>query len=117
MKVLDLKNLDFKKGNGLIPIVVQEFTSRNMLMLAYSNETALEKTLETGYAHYWSRSRNKLWMKGETSGNVQQVKDILVDCDYDALLFLVKQKVNVCHTGRETCFHNTLAGAERLKKF
>ena len=116
MKVLDIQNLDFKKGNGLIPVVVQEFKSKNMLMLAYTNKEALEKTLNTGYAHYWSRSRSKLWMKGETSGNVQKVKDIIVDCDYDTLLFLVEQKGNVCHTGRETCFHNKLAGAERLKK-
>ena len=86
-----------------------------MLMLAYTNKEALEKTLNTGYAHYWSRSRSKLWMKGETSGNVQRVKSILVDCDHDALLFIVEQKGNVCHTGKETCFHNKLAGAERLK--
>ena len=114
MKALDIQNLDFSKGNGLIPVVVQEFKSRNILMLAYANEEAVKKTLDTGYAHYWSRSRSKLWMKGESSGNIQKVKDILVDCDYDTILFLVEQKGNVCHTGRETCFHNKLA--ERLKK-
>jgi len=114
LKVLDIQNLDLNKGNGLIPVVVQEFKSKNMLMLAYTNKEALEKTLNNGYAHYWSRSRKKLWMKGETSGNVQKMKDIIVDCDFDTLLFLVEQKGNVCHTGRETCFHNKLA--EHLKK-
>jgi len=114
LKVLDIQNLDFKKGNGLIPVVVQEYKSKNMLMLAYTNKEALEKTLNTGYAHYWSRSRKKLWMKGETSGNIQKMKDIIVDCDFDTLLFLVEQKGNVCHTGRETCFHNKLA--KHLKK-
>ncbi|HLE74970.1 MAG TPA: phosphoribosyl-AMP cyclohydrolase [Candidatus Bathyarchaeia archaeon] len=103
-----LKKLDFKKGNGLIPVVVQDFKSKKLLMLAFTNEEALKKTLSTGYAHYWSRSRNKLWMKGETSGHTQKIKSILVDCDYDALLFLVEQKGNVCHTGKDTCFHNKL---------
>ncbi len=103
-----LKKLDFKKRNGLIPVVVQDFESKKLLMLAYTNEEALEKTLSTGYAHYWSRSRNKLWKKGETSGHTQKIKSILVDCDYDALLFLVEQKGNVCHTGKDTCFHNKL---------
>lgn len=108
MKVLDIQNLDFKKGKGLIPVVVQEVKTKNILMLAYTNLEALEKTLNTGYAHYWSRSRNKLWMKGESSGNVQKIKDIRVDCDYDTLLFLVEQKGNACHTGKKTCFHNKL---------
>jgi len=108
LKVLDIQNLDFKKGKGLIPVVVQEVKTKNILMLAYTNLEALEITLNTGYAHYWSRSRNKLWMKGESSGNVQKIKDIRVDCDYDTLLFLVEQKGNACHTGKKTCFHNKL---------
>ncbi|MGB9842040.1 MAG: phosphoribosyl-AMP cyclohydrolase [Candidatus Bathyarchaeales archaeon] len=103
-----LKKLDFEKGGGLIPVVVQDATSKAVLMLAYANREALEKTLSTGYAHYWSRSRNQLWMKGETSGHTQKVKAILVDCDYDALLYVVEQKGNVCHTGKDTCFHNKL---------
>ena len=103
-----LKKLDFKKCNGLIPVIVQDAKSKALLMLAYTNEEALKKTLSTGYAHYWSRSRNKLWMKGETSGHTQKIKKILVDCDYDALLFVVEQKGNVCHTGKDTCFHNKL---------
>ena len=103
-----IQKLDFKKGNGLIPVVVQDFESKKLLMLAYANKEAVEKTLSTGYAHYWSRSRNKLWMKGETSGHTQKIKRIFVDCDYDALLFMVEQKGNVCHTGKDTCFHNKL---------
>jgi phosphoribosyl-AMP cyclohydrolase len=103
-----LKKLDFKKGNGLIPVIVQEVESKELLMLAYANEEALEKTLSTGYAHYWSRSRNKLWMKGETSGNTQKIRNILADCDYDTLLYIVEQKGPACHTGNHTCFHNKL---------
>jgi phosphoribosyl-AMP cyclohydrolase len=100
--------LDFKKGNGLIPVVVQEAKTKELLMVAYTNKEALEKTLTTGFAHYWSRSREKLWMKGETSGHTQKIVDIKVDCDYDTLLFQVEQKGNACHTGKYTCFHNEL---------
>jgi phosphoribosyl-AMP cyclohydrolase len=103
-----LAKLDFKKSNGLIPVVVQEAKTKELLMVAYTNKEALEKTLTTGFAHYWSRSREKLWMKGETSGNTQKIVDIKVDCDYDTLLFLVEQKGNACHTGKYTCFHNKL---------
>jgi len=101
-----LKKLDFKKGNGLIPVVVQDATSKKVLMLAYANEEALEKTLKTGFAHYWSRSRQKLWMKGETSGHTQKIKRVVADCDYDTLLYVVEQKGPACHTGAETCFHH-----------
>ena len=97
MKTLSIQNLDFSKGNGLIPVVAQDSESKNVLMLAYVNQEAVKKTLESGYAHYWSRSRGKLWMKGETSGNVQRVKEILVDCDHDALLFLVEQRWEDSH--------------------
>jgi phosphoribosyl-AMP cyclohydrolase len=109
LKTINIQNLDFKKGNGLIPVIIQDFKSKDLLMLAYTNIEAIKKTLDSGFAHYWSRSRKKLWMKGETSGNTQKVKKILVDCDYDTLLYLVEQKGNVCHTGKETCFHNELA--------
>ena len=103
-----LAKLDFKKGNGLIPVVVQDAETKELLMLAYANKEALEKTLSTGLAHYWSRSRGKLWMKGETSGHTQKIKSVSTDCDYDALLYVVEQKGNVCHTGAATCFHNKL---------
>lgn len=103
-----LKKLDFKKGNGLIPVVVQDIGSKEVLMLAYANKEALKKTLSTGYAHYWSRSRQKLWMKGETSGNTQKIKKVITDCDYDTLLYLVEQKGPACHTREYTCFHHDL---------
>jgi phosphoribosyl-AMP cyclohydrolase len=103
-----LGKLDFKKGNELIPVVVQDAESKQVLMVAYANEEALGKTLSTGYAHYWSRSRSKLWMKGETSGHTQKIKSVLVDCDYDTLLYVVEQKGPACHTGKVTCFHNKL---------
>ena len=103
-----LEKLDFKKGNGLIPVVVQDANTKETLMLAYANREAVEKTLSTGFATYWSRSRGKLWMKGETSGHTQKIHSVTADCDYDALLYLVEQKGNVCHTGAATCFHNKL---------
>ena len=103
-----LKKLDFKKGNGLIPVVVQDAGSKEVLMLAYANEEALEKTLTTGYAHYWSRSRKKLWMKGETSGHTQKIRKVMTDCDYDTLLYVVEQKGPACHTGEDTCFFNDI---------
>ena len=114
MKASNIKDLDFNKGNRLIPVVVQNFKSKNVLMLAYVNEEALRMTLESGFAHYWSRSRRTLWMKGESSGYVQRIREIKTDCDYDSLLFLVEQKGNVCHTGDVTCFHNRLEGAINL---
>ncbi len=101
-----MEKLDWNKGNGLIPVVVQDAETKAMLMLAYANKEALEKTLSTGFAHYWSRSRGKLWMKGETSGHTQRIKRVVADCDYDALLYVVNQKGPVCHTGADTCFHH-----------
>ncbi|MCC6028512.1 MAG: phosphoribosyl-AMP cyclohydrolase [Archaeoglobus sp.] len=102
---MDLSKLKFV--NGLIPVVVQD-VGGEVLMLAYANEEAIRKTLETGYAHYYSRSRNKLWMKGETSGNVQRIVEIRVDCDCDSLLYIVEQKGNACHTGNRSCFFRRL---------
>jgi len=101
-----VEKMDWNKSNGLIPVVVQDAESKAMLMLAYANKEALEKTLNTGFAHYWSRSRGKLWMKGETSGHTQRIERVVADCDYDALLYIVEQKGPVCHTGAETCFHH-----------
>lgn len=101
-----MQKIDWKKSNGLIPVVVQDEKSKNILMQAYANKEALEKTLVTGCAHYWSRSRGKLWMKGETSGHTQKIKQVVADCDYDALLYVVEQKGPVCHTGEATCFHH-----------
>ena len=93
---------------GLVPVVVQDAKTKEVLMLAYANEEALRKTFETGYAHYWSRSRRKLWMKGETSGNVQKVLEVRIDCDNDAILYIVEQKGVACHTGNYSCFYRRL---------
>lgn len=103
-----LKELDFKKQGGLIPVMVQDMNTKDILMFAYANEEALKNTIKTGRAWFWSRSRNKLWMKGEESGNFQQVKKIMVDCDSDALVYLVEPAGPACHTGNRTCFHNEL---------
>lgn len=98
--------LDFTKGDGLLPAIAQDFNSGKVLMLAYINKASWEKTLETGDAHYWSRSRQELWHKGGTSGHVQKVKEIYVDCDNDTVVFKVEQIGGAaCHTGYETCFH------------
>ncbi len=108
MKPVNVSEIDFAKGNGLIPVVTQERTSREVLMLAYANLEAVEATLKTGFAHYWSRSRSELWKKGETSGNLQRVHEILVDCDADTLVYLVDQTGPACHTGEESCFYREL---------
>ena len=104
--------IDFSKNNGLVPVIVQDVDTNEVLMLAYMNEEALKKTIETGYAHYFSRSRNKLWKKGESSGHTQEVKDILVDCDNDTILLKVKQNGVACHTGRKSCFFTNLKTKE-----
>ncbi|HKZ87995.1 MAG TPA: phosphoribosyl-AMP cyclohydrolase [Candidatus Bathyarchaeia archaeon] len=101
-----MQKLDWKKGNGLIPVVVQDADTKEVLMLAYANKEALENTLKTGKATYWSRSRKELWVKGETSGHTQEIKQVIADCDYDTLLYIVEQKGPVCHTGKDTCFHH-----------
>jgi phosphoribosyl-AMP cyclohydrolase len=101
--------LAFAKHNGLLPVIVQDAASRKLLMTAFANRQAVERTVRTGYAHYWSRSRATLWKKGETSGHVQHVREIRVDCDSDALLYLVEQVGPACHTGRPSCFFQDFA--------
>jgi phosphoribosyl-AMP cyclohydrolase len=96
--------------SGLVPAVAQDADSGEVLMLAYVSPAALERTKETGRAHYYSRSREELWEKGATSGHTQDVRDIWVDCDADALLYLVDQTGGACHTGHRSCFHRTLDG-------
>jgi len=103
-----LEKLDFKKGGGLIPVVVQDSKTKEILMQAYANRQAVEMTLKTGKATYWSRSRKEIWVKGATSGNTQKVVSVTADCDFDSLLYVVEQKGNVCHTGAATCFYNKL---------
>ena len=100
--------IDFEKNGGLVPVVVQDVDTNEVLMLAYMNKEALELTQKTGFAHYFSRSRNKIWKKGESSGNTQEVKEILVDCDNDTILLKVKQNGPACHTGRKSCFFTKL---------
>ena len=99
--------LNFEKGNGLLPVIAQEYDTGKVLMLAYINKDAWKKTLETGEAHYWSRSRQEIWHKGATSGHIQKIKEIYADCDQDTVLFKVEQIGGAaCHTGYESCFHH-----------
>jgi phosphoribosyl-AMP cyclohydrolase len=102
--------MDYSKLDGLIPAVIQDADSSEVLMVGFMNEVALAETRRTGYATFFSRSRNKLWMKGETSGNTLEVVEILVDCDDDTVLLKVRRlgDGNVCHTGERTCFYRTL---------
>jgi phosphoribosyl-AMP cyclohydrolase / phosphoribosyl-ATP pyrophosphohydrolase len=95
-------------ANGLVPCVTQDWSTGEVLTLAYMNAEALERTLETGEMHFWSRSRQELWHKGETSGNVQRVRVLRFDCDADALVALVEPEGPACHTGERTCFHRAL---------
>ncbi|HEX3028298.1 MAG TPA: bifunctional phosphoribosyl-AMP cyclohydrolase/phosphoribosyl-ATP diphosphatase HisIE [Clostridia bacterium] len=102
-----LKEVKFDE-NGLIPVVTQDYMSNEVLMVAYMNREALEKTMESGLATYWSRSRKKLWLKGETSGHFQTVKSLSLDCDGDTILLKVEQKEAACHTGHYSCFFREL---------
>lgn len=98
----------FKFENDLIPAIVQDADSKEVLMFAYMNEEALKLTLETKIAHYWSRSRQSLWKKGETSGHLQHVKQICYDCDADTLLLKVEQAGGACHNGYRSCFYRAI---------
>jgi len=109
MKALDEIKFDDK---GLIPAIVQDYQNGEILMLAYMNRESLQKTLSSGKTHFWSRSRQKFWLKGESSGHIQEVKEVFVDCDMDTLVFKVNQKVAACHTGYRSCFYRKLEGDE-----
>jgi phosphoribosyl-AMP cyclohydrolase len=106
--------IDFAKSDGLIPAIAQDAKTGKILMLAYINEEAFNNTIKTGKATYWSRSRNKLWCKGEESGNYQEIVDILIDCDNDTVIYKVNQKGDgaACHTGHESCFYRHLVNGE-----
>ncbi len=107
-----LPQLSYDK-NGLIPAIIQDVDNGDILMMAYMNEVSLKMTLETGFTHFWSRSRQMYWKKGETSGNVQEVKDIFYDCDADTLLIKVKQHGSgACHTGNRTCFYRKIVSVK-----
>lgn len=105
-------SLDFSKSDdGLIPAIVQDYKTNEVLMLAYINQLAWEETLKSGKAHYWSRSRSKLWLKGESSGHIQKIHEILVDCDDDTVVYKVEQIGGAaCHTGHRTCFYRVVDG-------
>ena len=106
---MNMIELDFKKSGGLIPAIAQDWKTNDVLMLAYINEESWNETLKSGKATYWSRSRSKLWKKGEESGNVQLVKEILVDCDLDTVIFKVEQVGGAaCHEGYRSCFFRRL---------
>jgi len=99
-----------KYENGMIQAIVQDIKTREVLMCAYMNREALEKTVETGISHFWSRSRKSLWKKGESSGHLQYVKEIRIDCDMDSVLLLVEQVGGACHMGYRSCFYRNLEG-------
>jgi phosphoribosyl-AMP cyclohydrolase len=102
-----MMDIDFKKGDGLVPVVIQDASSNEVLMVGYMNHASWEKTLETGRACFWSRSRKKLWLKGETSGHFQEVREAYLDCDADTLVLKVNQIGGAaCHTGFRSCFHH-----------
>ncbi len=101
-------NIDFNKSDGLVPVIVQHYKTNTVLMLGYMNEEALEKTKELGKATFFSRSKNRLWTKGETSGNFLIVKDILIDCDQDTILIKADPQGPTCHTGSDTCFNEVV---------
>jgi phosphoribosyl-AMP cyclohydrolase len=107
----DAPALDFG-DDGLVPAVAQDADSGEVLMLAYASPEAVERTRETGTAHYYSRSRDELWQKGNSSGHTQAVSEVRVDCDGDALLYLVDQTGGACHTGYRSCFYRTIDGEE-----
>ena len=112
---LSVSDLDFEKLNGLLPVIAQDESSGAVLMLAYANREAVQKTQETGYAHYWSRSRDGLWKKGESSGHLQKIVEVLVDCDNDTLLYKVHQSGPACHTGAPNCFFRELKNETTVK--
>ncbi len=102
-------DIDFEKTGGLIPVIAQDYSSGMVLMLAYMNKETWDLTLRTGIVHYWSRSRKKIWKKGESSGNVQEVKEIRIDCDNDTVLIKVNQIGRAaCHEGYQSCFYRVL---------
>jgi phosphoribosyl-AMP cyclohydrolase len=105
--------LDFEKLGGLVPAIAQDADTGEVLMLAFMNRESFDLTLKTGIAHYWSRSRNRLWKKGETSGNIQEIREIRIDCDDDTVLLKIRQVGDAaCHTGHRSCFFRVVADGE-----
>lgn len=113
---MSIEKIDWDKMEGLIPVITQEASTGQVLMLAYMDKQALELTLETNIAHYFSRSKQRIWKKGESSGHTQEVVDILVDCDDDTVLLKVNQTGVACHTGRKSCFFTSIKTDEEVEK-
>ena len=111
MRLVDEIKFDEK---GLVPAIIQDYKNNEVLMLGYMNREAVSKTLESGKVHFWSRSRDKMWVKGETSGHTQRVMDLFFDCDMDTILVKVDQKVAACHTGYRSCFYRTVKGDDLI---
>jgi phosphoribosyl-ATP pyrophosphohydrolase/phosphoribosyl-AMP cyclohydrolase len=103
-----IKKINFKKGNNLIPVIVQDASNNKVLMQAFMNQEALKLTLKSGKIHFWSRTRKKIWLKGEESEHFSLLQNMILDCDNDAILFKVQQIGAICHTGKETCFHKPI---------
>ena len=112
MDILDKIKYD---ANGLVAAVMQDYENGEVLMVAYMNSESLKTTLETGKAHFWSRSRQKFWMKGESSGHTQEIKEVFIDCDGDCILFKIKQNVAACHTGFRSCFYRKWDGGKLIE--
>jgi phosphoribosyl-AMP cyclohydrolase len=105
---MELTNQIKYDEKGLVPAIVQDYLSNEVLMVAYMNKESLQRTLVSGKTHFWSRSRQKYWLKGEHSGHIQLVKEVFIDCDNDSLLIKVEQKVAACHKGYRSCFYRRL---------
>jgi phosphoribosyl-AMP cyclohydrolase len=112
-----IDKIDFSKGGGLVPVIVQDYDTNEVLMMAYMNEDSLKKTLKLKKACFYSRSRQKLWLKGETSGNFQEIRDIYFDCDNDTILLKVNQIGGAaCHTGHKSCFFKQIIDDDNIKE-
>ena len=111
-----IEKIDWEKTNGLIPVVTQDATTNEVLMLAYMDKEALELTIKTNYAHYFSRTKQRIWKKGESSNHTQEIVNIMLDCDNDTLLLKVNQEGVACHTGRKSCFFTDLQTNEEVSK-
>ncbi|MDD2886243.1 MAG: bifunctional phosphoribosyl-AMP cyclohydrolase/phosphoribosyl-ATP diphosphatase HisIE [Aliarcobacter sp.] len=111
-----LNKIDWAKMDNLIPVITQDATTNEVLMLAYMNPEALELTIKTNYAHYFSRSKQRIWKKGESSNHLQEIVEILIDCDNDTLLLKVNQEGVACHTGRKSCFFTNLSTNETISE-
>lgn len=108
-------DIDFEKSGGMVPVIIQDYESGEVLMLAYMNDEAYAISMETGLAHYWSRSKNRIWKKGESSGHIQEIKEVRIDCDSDTILMKVRQAGGAaCHEGYRSCFFRRVVDNESV---